>query len=98
MLTSLYVISLILRRFNKIVASILSAVVIGINIYFVMSFVETSLPESPLVYFGLSIFGVCYLAFCLYLTLHVMVSMGVTWFESNRVSPVRNAVGVSRCD
>ena len=59
------------------------------------------LPSTPLVYFGISVFGICYLAFCVYLILHVIVSMGGTWVESNVVCTVsskeniRHLVGVT---
>jgi len=75
--------------FNKAVSCLLSAVVIGINIYFVGSYVTSHFLSDEtsvwLVYTALSVIGVLYLAFCLYLILHVAVSMGADWFESHSV-------------
>ena len=69
-------------RFNRIVSCVLSAVVIVINTYFVVSYVTTHFLDdaSPwLIYTSLAIFGALYLAFCLYLILHVAMSMGATF-------------------
>lgn len=65
-------------RGNKIVATLLSIVVISINTYFVINTVtEAGFTWGPLVL--VSIFGVCYLLFCIYLAIHMAVSMGNSW-------------------
>lgn len=63
------------HRCNKIVASLLSVVVIGINTYFIIQTVADKHVHWP----GLTviaIIGIFYLAFCVYLVLHMIVSMG----------------------
>ncbi|KAF5304209.1 hypothetical protein FQR65_LT08016 [Abscondita terminalis] len=63
---------------NTIVAMILSLVVIMINTYFVVSTVES----LSLNWYGLvlvAIVGVLYLFFCLYLAVHMAISMGATF-------------------
>jgi hypothetical protein len=67
----------------------LAAVVIGINMYFVVYYVGALLPGGGWVWVGMGIFGVIYLAFCAYLTAHTLVSMGVTWFDRYSVSIVK---------
>lgn len=60
---------------NRLVATLLSVVVIGINTFFVVNTVnglELEWPTLTLVVF----FGILYLLFCLYLTIHMAISMG----------------------
>jgi len=67
-----------------VISCVLSAIVIVINTYFVGTYVTTHFIDetSPwLIYTSLAIVGLLYLTFCLYLILHVIVSMGVTWFD-----------------
>ena len=75
-----------LPRFNKLTAVALSVVVISINIYFVGVYATTNFPDGWLKYFGLSIFGLFYLMFCTYLTVHVAISMGAPCLTSSSVS------------
>lgn len=63
---------------NKIVATALSAVVITINIYFVVNTVQEDLPHHWAVILAISIYSILYLLFCFYLTIHMAVSMGAT--------------------
>lgn len=70
----------------KILSCVLAAVVILINMYFVWNYVTESFSPEWYVILGVSIFGVCYLAFCAYLILHVIASMGCSWFEGSMVS------------
>lgn len=68
-------------RGNKIVATLLSIVVISINTYFVINTVnEAEFTVGPLIAVG--IFGVLYLLFCIYLAIHMTVSMGNSWLAS----------------
>ncbi|GLV38284.1 Malvolio [Carabus blaptoides fortunei] len=60
---------------NKIVATLLSIVVISINTYFVVNTVsDAQLTWGPLT--AVVIFGILYLLFCFYLVIHMAVSMG----------------------
>lgn len=64
-------------RGNKVVATLLSVLVIGINTYFVVETVN----ELHLHWFALTIVvivGIIYLLFCAYLVIHMAVSMGYT--------------------
>ncbi|XP_077516041.1 solute carrier family member malvolio isoform X1 [Amblyomma americanum] len=63
---------------TKVGASLLSMVVIGINLYFVSNFVSENLPSHWAVYLGVAIFGVLYLGFNLYLLAHLLVVFGCT--------------------
>ncbi|XP_012275120.1 protein Malvolio isoform X2 [Orussus abietinus] len=67
---------------NKVVSSMLSALVITINIYFVVSLVNKDVQNWP-VFLAICIFGVLYLIFCLYLVIHVAASMGATWINNH---------------
>lgn len=56
-------------------ATLLSLIVIGINTYFVIVQVgEAELTWGPMTL--ISVFGALYLLFCLYLVIHMAVSMG----------------------
>ncbi|XP_025830765.1 protein Malvolio isoform X2 [Agrilus planipennis] len=62
---------------NKVVATLLSLVVISINTYFVIETVN----DLQLSWFWLMIvilIGILYLIFCVYLVIHMIVSMGYT--------------------
>ncbi|KAL1502825.1 hypothetical protein ABEB36_007912 [Hypothenemus hampei] len=62
---------------NKIMATLLSVLVICINIYTVITTVlEFDLHWFPLTL--ISLLGVCYIIFCLYLVIHMSISMGST--------------------
>ncbi|CAD1469192.1 unnamed protein product, partial [Heterotrigona itama] len=63
---------------NKIIATALSVVVITINIYFVINTVQDDLPHHWLIILAIVIYSILYLLFCLYLTIHMAVSMGAT--------------------
>jgi len=52
----------------KVAASVLSVVVVGINIYFVIDFVKTNLPAVWWVDLLLAIYGILYVGFIAYLT------------------------------
>ncbi|XP_076627527.1 solute carrier family member malvolio isoform X2 [Colletes latitarsis] len=86
---------------NKIVATALSAVVICINIYFVINTVQDDLPHHWAVILAISIYFILYLLFCLYLVIHMALNMGATslgnhWFVSKYIgSPVSTTLGLS---
>ncbi|XP_076642200.1 solute carrier family member malvolio isoform X2 [Halictus rubicundus] len=86
---------------NKIVATALSALVITINIYFVINTVQEDLPHHWAVILAISIYSILYLLFCLYLVIHMAVSMGATsladhWFVRTYIgSPVTTTLGLS---
>lgn len=63
---------------TKIGASLLSMVVISINLYFVSNFVHENLPSHWAVYVGVALFGLLYLGFNLYLLAHLLVVFGCT--------------------
>ncbi|XP_016916627.1 protein Malvolio [Apis cerana] len=86
---------------NKIVATILSVIVITINIYFVINTVQEDLPHHWAVILAISIYSILYLLFCLYLTIHMAVSMGATslgnhWLVKKYIgNPVSTKLGLS---
>lgn len=60
---------------NKVIATLLSVVVIGINTYFVINTVnDLELTWFPLL--CVILVGICYLIFCAYLVVHMAISMG----------------------
>lgn len=61
---------------NKIVSTLLSAVVIGINIFFVVYSAMTSLSGNIWLLICIGIYSVMYLIMCIYLIIHVAISMG----------------------
>lgn len=81
-------------RFNKVVSTALSILVISINIYFVSQTVSEIVAEDPTyrteILVGVSIFAVLYLLFCLYLVIHMSISMGATCLNRFSVSISRN--------
>lgn len=62
-------------KLNKILASVISAVIISINLYAVSEFIET-FPKYWAIYIGVAIFLLFYVLFVLYLTLCFFVSLG----------------------
>ncbi|XP_054008281.1 protein Malvolio isoform X2 [Hylaeus anthracinus] len=86
---------------NKIIATALSAIVICINIYFVLNTVKDDLPHHWAVILAVSIYAILYLLFCFYLVIHMAVSMGATslgnhWFVNKYIgSPVSTTLGLS---
>lgn len=82
---------------NKIIATVLSALVIAINIYFVVNMVK----DDWAVILPISIYSILYLLFCLYLVIHMAVCMGATsladhWFVRKYIgSPVTTTLGLS---
>jgi len=62
--------------FNKVVLSILSVIIVGINLFFVGSTVANSLPNTWWIFTIFGILGVLYLTFVGYLTLHLVVALG----------------------
>jgi len=64
---------------NRVVAILLSVVVIGINIFFVMSRVQEA-ELSPGWISLVVIFAIAYIAFNFYLVIHMSCSIGGTWF------------------
>ncbi|KAL1430022.1 hypothetical protein MTO96_015508 [Rhipicephalus appendiculatus] len=63
---------------TKIGASLLSMLVISINLFFVSNFVRESLPSHWAIYLGVALFGLLYLGFNLYLLAHLLVVFGCT--------------------
>lgn len=66
----------ILFSFNKVILTLLSVVVVGINLYFVTETVSTSLPPHWAIYTGFAILGLLYLMLVAYLSLHLIVAFG----------------------
>lgn len=64
--------------FTKVAASLLSVVVITINLYFVSNFVHEKLPDHWTVYLAIAVFGILYLGFNLYLVARLLVVFGLT--------------------
>jgi len=62
--------------FNKVVLSILSVIIVGINLFFVGSTVTSSLPNTWWVFTIFGILGFLYLMFVGYLSLHLIVALG----------------------
>jgi len=62
--------------FSKVASVLLSAVVVGINVYFVSQYVESLGITSPIAIIGISVVGSAYLAFCTYLSVDMMAQMG----------------------
>ncbi|EAA10641.3 AGAP012464-PA, partial [Anopheles gambiae str. PEST] len=72
-------------RLEKIISITLSFTVIGINLYFIVANLE-QVNLTPLMIFGVVLFGMFYIAFNLYLLLHMMVNLGNKAVASNWVS------------
>ncbi|KAK2586741.1 hypothetical protein KPH14_011773 [Odynerus spinipes] len=86
---------------NKIVATALSAVVITINIYFVITTVQEDVSPHWAIWLAMSIFAILYLVFCIYLTIHMAINMGATsisnhWLVTKYIGgPVETNFGLS---
>ena len=72
----------------KIAASVLSVLVVGINIFFVVSYVRDTLPAVWWVDLLLSFYGLAYVGFICYLTLLLYGAMGGPGFDRVRVRRV----------
>ena len=64
-------------RGNKIVSTLLSTVVIAINIFFVVYSAMTSLSDNIWLLTGIGFYSVVYLIMCIYLIIHMAISMGI---------------------
>ncbi|KAK3735501.1 hypothetical protein RRG08_007120 [Elysia crispata] len=62
-------------RIMRIIASCLTVVVVGINMYFVINYLQ-KLPDHWAVYLGVSLLITAYLIFVIYLSLYCMAVMG----------------------
>ncbi|KAF7996427.1 hypothetical protein HCN44_002059 [Aphidius gifuensis] len=72
--------------FSRVVSTVLSVIVIAINIYFVTQTVQESIDSSNWYwYIAIGIFAVIYLGFCIYFTIHMMISMGAQFLTNNRI-------------
>ncbi|XP_011312183.1 protein Malvolio isoform X2 [Fopius arisanus] len=72
--------------FNKVIATLLSAAVIAINIFFVTQQVKEKLPNPNWeVILGIVIYAIIYLGFCLYFVIHMAVAMGAECLTRNRL-------------
>nr|ABR88148.1 putative divalent metal transporter 1 [Anopheles gambiae] len=71
-------------RLEKIISITLSFTVIGINLYFIVANLE-QVNLTPLMIFGVVLFGMFYIALNLYLLLHMMVNLGNKAVASNWV-------------
>ncbi|CAG0912714.1 unnamed protein product [Notodromas monacha] len=65
-------------RITRILSTLLSISVVGVNIYFVVEYVHAKLPGHWLVMSGVWMFSVLYVIFCLYLTFHMLVAFGMS--------------------
>ncbi|CAN7996206.1 unnamed protein product, partial [Ixodes hexagonus] len=63
---------------TKVAASLLSALVIAINLYFVSNFVKEQLPDHWAIDLAMAVFGILYLGFNLYLVGCLLVVFGCT--------------------
>jgi len=84
--------------FNKVILTLLSVVIVGINLFFVGSTVSTALPHSWWIYTLFGILGFLYLLFVGYLSLHLVVALGgnldrFTWWR--RLHPSTNGCGLN---
>uniref|UniRef100_A0A1B6FA68 Protein Malvolio n=1 Tax=Cuerna arida TaxID=1464854 RepID=A0A1B6FA68_9HEMI len=61
---------------NKLISISLSLLVIGINVFFVVDSVVRSMTDNYILLFGLGLYSLVYLSMCLYLMLHMIMSMG----------------------
>ncbi|XP_041785627.1 protein Malvolio-like [Anopheles merus] len=71
-------------RLEKNISITLSFTVIGINLYFIVANLE-QVNLTPLMIFSVVFFGMFYIAFNLYLLLHMMVNLGNKAVASNWV-------------
>ena len=70
---------------SKIFAISLSVVVILVNIYFVFQYVLALQITAWYSLIFLTIFGACYLLFCLYLTIDMAIHMGADGILTSRI-------------
>ena len=61
---------------NKILATLISLLIIAVNIYFVIDFILSKHISNSVVIVVIVLLGVFYLVFCLYLALDAMIHMG----------------------
>ena len=65
--------------FMKVLLSVLVVVVIGINFFFVGSTVATALPDAHwAVYAGIGVAGALYMCLVIYVSIHLVVSLGLS--------------------
>jgi len=82
-------------RFSKALSVALSAVVVGVNIFFVFNYVAGLGISSALFYAAITLLGLAYLCFCAYLTLDMIVNMGwggerlTQWITNSRYFSAR---------
>lgn len=72
-----------------VITTILSAVIISINIYFVVNLTITNLTYNLVLIIGVIIYGTIYLLMCAYLILHLAISM-----LGNSSTLLRNPVSI----
>lgn len=65
---------------------ILSTVVIGINIFFVVHSVIYDISHEWGILLGIAVYAAFYMLMCIYFTLHMIVSMGNTRLNEYQVS------------
>ncbi|XP_043281269.1 protein Malvolio [Venturia canescens] len=72
--------------FTNLISTALSVIVITINIYFVIDTINENGVGSDNwgVLLAIAIYALLYLAFCLYLSIHMAISMGATSLTNNR--------------
>lgn len=63
---------------NKVTSIALSAVVIGINTFFVAHSVIYDIPQQWGIWLGIAVYAAFYIIMCIYFILHMVVSMGNT--------------------
>lgn len=67
-------------RVMNVIACLLSLTVIGINLYFVVVYIQ-ELPQQAYVYIPIAIVVIAYLAFLAYLSVHCAYAMGAIFLE-----------------
>lgn len=68
-----------LHRFTKVLTSVLSVVVIAINMWFVVTFLDTSLSDQWWLYILVSVLGVFYFSLIIYLSLFLVPAFGFSY-------------------
>lgn len=56
----------------------MAATVVTINIYFVIITVEESVPKHWAILLLIAVYAIMYIVFCIYLVIHMAISMGAT--------------------
>jgi hypothetical protein len=82
----LLTVSIICSRGNKVTSIALSAVVIGINTFFVAHSVIYDIPQQWGIWLGIAVYAAFYIIMCIYFILHMVVSMGNTRLNEYQVS------------